>query len=199
MAQKIFFPIFNICISYFLSFSEVYCKGPILEAVNYHKIYNDSKDFVDSVLLAEPAEINAEFKKIFGPNPIIPKIDRTKLNNFIIKFFNPPESELDVCEPEDWVEKPEKIIGIQDDSLREWALNLHGIWKTLCRKVKQNLFSEKDKHSLLFVKNPFIIPGGRFREFYYWDTYWIIKGLLVSGMDKTSKYMLENLLDMVNE
>lgn len=23
-------------------------------------------------------------------------------------------------------------------------------------------------HSILYVPNPFIVPGGRFREFYYW-------------------------------
>lgn len=27
-----------------------------------------------------------------------------------------------------------------------------------------------------------LIPGGRFQESYYWDTYWIIKGLIVCDM-----------------
>lgn len=33
----------------------------------------------------------------------------------------------------------------------------------------------------------FVIPGGRFRELYYWDTYWIIKGLLLCDMHRTAK------------
>lgn len=37
------------------------------------------------------------------------------------------------------------------------------------------------------------------REFYYWDSYWTIEGLLLSGMDQTVKGMLENFLMMVKE
>lgn len=43
-----------------------------------------------------------------------------------------------------------------------------------------------------------IVPGGRFREFYYWDSYWIIRGLLHSEMYETAKGMLENFLSIIN-
>lgn len=33
---------------------------------------------------------------------------------------------------------------------------------------------------------PIIIPGGRFQECYYWDTYWIVKGLIVCEMFDTA-------------
>ena len=39
---------------------------------------------------------------------------------------------------------------------------------------------------------------GRFREFYYWDTYWIIKALLHCDMSTTVKGILENFLLMVS-
>jgi alpha,alpha-trehalase len=42
-----------------------------------------------------------------------------------------------------------------------------------------------------------IIPGGRFRESYYWDTYWIIKGMLACEMYATSTGVVQNLLDDV--
>ncbi|VEN45451.1 unnamed protein product [Callosobruchus maculatus] len=54
-----------------------------------------------------------------------------------------------------------------------------------------------EQHSLIPVPNTFIIPGGRFKEFYYWDTYWIVKGLLLSDMLETARGMVENLLTMV--
>lgn len=38
------------------------------------------------------------------------------------------------------------------------------------------------------------MPGGRFRESYYWDTFWIIKGLLVCSMVDTAKGLVDNLL-----
>jgi alpha,alpha-trehalase len=31
-----------------------------------------------------------------------------------------------------------------------------------------------------------VVPGGRFRESYYWDSYWIIRGLLVCNMTTTA-------------
>ena len=44
----------------------------------------------------------------------------------------------------------------------------------------------------------FASTGGRFREFYYWDTYWIIQGLLLSEMYDTTRGILENFLSMVD-
>lgn len=41
------------------------------------------------------------------------------------------------------------------------------------------------------------MPGGRFREFYYWDSYWIVRGLLYSEMTKTVRGMLENFLSII--
>ena len=47
--------------------------------------------------------------------------------------------------------------------------------------------------SLLYLPNPFIVPGGRFREVYYWDSYWIIRGLLHCGMKDTARGMIDNM------
>lgn len=55
-----------------------------------------------------------------------------------------------------------------------------------------------DLYSIIHVKNPVIVPGGRFREFYYWDSYWIIRGLLASEMFETAKGMLDNFLSIIN-
>ncbi len=42
-------------------------------------------------------------------------------------------------------------------------------------------------HTLLPLPNPFLIPGDRFREMYYWDSYWVVRGLLVSKMPGTAQ------------
>ena len=39
---------------------------------------------------------------------------------------------------------------------------------------------------------------GRFREFYYWDTYWIVRALLHYDMTTTVKGIVENFLLMVS-
>lgn len=44
------------------------------------------------------------------------------------------------------------------------------------------MLQRPELHTLLWVPHPFVVPGARFREVYYWDSYWVIKGLLVSGL-----------------
>ena len=41
--------------------------------------------------------------------------------------------------------------------------------------------------TMLPMRHYFFVPGQRFRELYYWDTYWIVRGLLVSGMLESAK------------
>lgn len=45
---------------------------------------------------------------------------------------------------------------------------------------------EPARHSLLILPYPAVVAGDRFREIYYWDSYFIIRGLLVSGMKRTA-------------
>lgn len=48
------------------------------------------------------------------------------------------------------------------------------------------------------MKNGVIVPGGRFLEFYYWDSYWIVLGLLHSEMHTTVKGMLRNYFSVID-
>jgi alpha,alpha-trehalase len=48
------------------------------------------------------------------------------------------------------------------------------------------------------MQNTIIVPGGRFRESYYWDTYWIVKGLKVSDMTNTAYNSVMNLLELAD-
>jgi alpha,alpha-trehalase len=98
--------------------------------------------------------------------------------------------------PPDWVESPAFLLDIHDNDARVWGEDLHWRWKALSKRFNHKNLC-KDCYSSLWLPRPFIIPGGRFREPYYWDTYWILRGLLVSGMNTTAKYLLENLAYMV--
>lgn len=53
--------------------------------------------------------------------------------------------------------------------------------------------------SLLKQKYPMIIPGDRFRETYYWDAFWILKGLLASGMHQSAIALTKNFIGLVFE
>jgi alpha,alpha-trehalase len=63
--------------------------------------------------------------------------------------------------------------------------------------MKDDVRKNPDRYSLIHSAYPFVAPGGRFREFYYWDTYWIIKGLLASEMYNSTKSVILNLADMI--
>jgi alpha,alpha-trehalase len=45
---------------------------------------------------------------------------------------------------------------------------------------------------LLFLQNPYVVPGGRFNEMYGWDSYFIIRGLLREGKIDLARGMVEN-------
>jgi alpha,alpha-trehalase len=45
---------------------------------------------------------------------------------------------------------------------------------------------------LLFLENPYVVPGGRFNEMYGWDSYFIIRGLLREGKIDLARGMVEN-------
>ncbi|VDD96064.1 unnamed protein product [Enterobius vermicularis] len=165
-------------------YSMIYCSGDLLAAVNIHSLYTDSKTFVDKPLKDDPAVVYRAFKQQFSGTPLY-DIDRGELRDFVDKYFEEPGTELEPCNLTDWQKEPPMIMKIRDPTLRQWALELNGIWKKLCRKMKP---VNPERNSLIYVPNEFIAPGGRFREFFYWDTYWIIKGLLISGMYNTTKY-----------
>ncbi|VDN40529.1 unnamed protein product [Gongylonema pulchrum] len=123
--------------------------------------------------------------------------DREVLQQFVDEHFDPPGFELIEWYPEDWAAFPSSFLKIEDYHLRRWALHLHRIWRDLCRRVKDDVRLHQELYSLLYVPHPFIIPGGRFREFYYWDSFWIVKGLLFSEMYETAKGIIRNLAYMV--
>ena len=45
---------------------------------------------------------------------------------------------------------------------------------------------------LLFLPNPYVVPGGRFNEMYGWDSYFIVRGLLEDGRRDLARGMVEN-------
>ena len=47
---------------------------------------------------------------------------------------------------------------------------------------------------LLYLDNPYVVPGGRFNEMYGWDSYFIILGLLRDGRRDLAKEMVDNFL-----
>jgi len=47
-------------------------------------------------------------------------------------------------------------------------------------------------HGLLYLENPYVVPGGRFNEMYGWDSYFILRGLLRDGKVDLARGMVDN-------
>jgi alpha,alpha-trehalase len=52
--------------------------------------------------------------------------------------------------------------------------------------------SEISKEGLLYLPNPYVVPGGRFNEMYGWDSYFIILGLVHDHRSDLARGMVEN-------
>ena len=48
------------------------------------------------------------------------------------------------------------------------------------------------KNGLLYLPNPYVVPGGRFNEMYGWDSYFILLGLVSDGRIPLAKGIVEN-------
>lgn len=180
----------------FPCFSDVYCHGDLLHTVQMAKIYKDSKTFVDMKMRHEPAVTVKKFKEFMAQHDEKP--NRGQVKEFVERMFEEEGQEFEHWDPSDWVERPKFLERIKDEDFRNWAADLNLIWKELGRKIKDQVKDSENLYSIIYVKNPVIVPGGRFREFYYWDSYWIFQGLLLSEMTRTVKGMLDNFMYIVD-
>ncbi|KAL3081602.1 hypothetical protein niasHT_034260 [Heterodera trifolii] len=188
----------------------IFCDGKILEAVNYWGertlFMRDSKHFVDRPLLKDAKKVVEEFKTIFEVTEwnkfMVSEMSEAqvdKLAKFVKQNFGMADEALIEHVPEDWVESPSNFKKIKDKKLGKWATELNKMWKEMSKKMPKDMDKNgNQRHSLIYLSNPFFVSGGRFREFRYWDSYWMARGLIASGMTKSVKHMCQNFAEMIN-
>ncbi|CAD6195854.1 unnamed protein product [Caenorhabditis auriculariae] len=176
----------------------IYCSGRLLQAVMAVRLYKDSKTFLDQPIRNNYTanQIIAEFDRRF---PDFDSITRADVKKFVDEHFEKEGHELEICHLPDWVPKPKSLDSIVDPEYQEFATRLHYIWIELCREMSTEVRDQPERFSLLYVPRSFVVPGGRFREFYYWDAYWIVKGLLASELHETAKNMVINFAYMIHK
>ncbi|KAI8086001.1 trehalase, partial [Halteromyces radiatus] len=170
--------------------SPIYCEGPLLKTVQLAKLFNDSKTFVD-MPTSKPVDQVLEAFHALGQNP-----DKTSIQSFVETNFAKEGSEMKphniTIHPLEWLDKVDDLI------YRGWINSLHHAWSSLTFEFDTSHLCQGCVSSTLPVKRPFVVPGGRFREFYYWDSYFVIEGLLQSGLNSLALDMIENFLDFVD-
>ncbi|XP_048777077.2 trehalase-like isoform X2 [Ostrea edulis] len=173
--------------------SPIFCHGELLDTIQRLRLFPDSKTFVDMSLRESPDAVLSAFNAI--PKPM----GEAQARKFVADYFSGPGEEFQSWEPEDLPRLPSFVNRIMDPALRDYAWDLCRIWRDLGRKIKSDVNHHQERYSLVYLPHPFIVPGGRFRETYYWDTYWVIKGLLLCEMTDTVKGMLENFVLMIQK
>ncbi|XP_055853800.1 trehalase-like isoform X2 [Episyrphus balteatus] len=175
--------------------NDVYCTGKLLDYVQMNSIFKDSKTFVDMKLKNPPNVTIEKFEDFLKSKNQKPS--KADLEQFVKDNFDDLGKEFETYTPHDWIERPRFLDLIRDPDLKQWGSDLNGIWKILGRKMIDDVHKNPEYYSIIPVDNAVIVPGGRFIEFYYWDSYWIIRGLLHSQMHSTARGMLSNFLSII--
>ncbi|VUC26789.1 unnamed protein product [Clonostachys rosea] len=178
--------------------SPIYCHGELLKQIELAQPFSDSKTFVDMPAIKPLEEIQAAFDKLEKPLS-----NNSALNDFLDEYFADAGGEL-VAVPEDQLTTdPVFLNNINDTVIQEFTKKVIDIWPDLTRQYSPSSSSNCTNcpNSFIPVNHTFVVAGGRFREPYYWDSYWVIEGLLRTGGSFTeiSKNIIENFLDFVED
>jgi alpha,alpha-trehalase len=143
-------------------------EGELFEAVANSKLFTDSKVFVDSIPKKEPSKILYDYKKQKD-------LEGFSLKSFIFENFTLPEEF-----------EPTKTSLERKLEMFEY---IDQYWDKLLKALKP----QAPDSTLIALPEKHIIPGGRFRECYYWDTYFIIEGLFASKREDIVDKLVKNL------
>ena len=134
-------------------------------------MFADSKTFADARPRLAPAEIVAHYASARSS-------PQFNLQAFVTEQFELPRP---VGE------------GFQTDTSQKMEDHIRALWSVLTRPPD----TPDAQSSLIPLPNPYVVPGGRFREVYYWDSYFTMLGLIASGRTDLVKSMLDNFAYLI--
>jgi len=83
--------------------------------------------------------------------------------------------------------------GFRTDSSQTMEQHIEALWPLLTRPPD----SADARSSLIPLPHPYVVPGGRFREVYYWDSYFTMLGLVQNGRTDLVRSMLDNFAYLI--
>jgi alpha,alpha-trehalase len=140
--------------------------------VQMHRIFNDSKSFVDCVPNGKPEDILATYRA------------EKSTDGFDLAAFVQTHFVLQMVPPNHYISDPDKSLPDHIDDL----------WPVLTRRPHEH----PPYSSLLPLPNAYVVPGGRFGEMYYWDSYFTMLGLSASGRHDLLHAMADNFAWLID-
>jgi len=144
--------------------------SPLFEDVQETKIFPDGKTFVDCLPKFPEEEIVAKYQEF-------KKQEGFNLRQFVLDNFELPVPHAN---------------HYQSDINKSAEENIETLWPVLTRKP------DEKKGSLIPLPYPYIVPGGRFGEIYYWDSYFTMLGLHASGKTEMIENMVNNFAHLID-
>lgn len=145
--------------------------GDLFRAVQLAPVFEDSKTFPDCLPKQSPETILADYEVQKDQ----PGFD---LEAFVLEHFALP---------------PNPTSGFQTDTTNNIEEHIQELWPVLTRAP-----SAGGNSSLIGLPNPYVVPGGRFREIYYWDSYFTMLGLAEDGRDDLIESMVKNFAYLID-
>ena len=155
-------------------YDPAHALGPLFADVQNARVFPDSKTFVDARPLEDPARIASEYAAERGK----PGFD---LRAFVASHFVAPAP---AATP---------VAAASADTTVTMEAHIRALWPVLTRAADR----PDPRSSLIPLPNPYVVPGGRFREVYYWDSYFTMLGLVESGRVDLVRSMLDNFAHLV--
>jgi alpha,alpha-trehalase len=141
-------------------------------AVQMGCVFTDSKTFVDCAPRGDPEQILEDYRGQCDD-------DGFDLSGFVHRHFAPPE-----VHASHYVSPPGQPLKDHIDSL----------WGVLTRHPREH----PSNSSILPLPNAYVVPGGRFGELYYWDSYFTMLGLAESGRHDLLASMANNFAYLID-
>jgi alpha,alpha-trehalase len=148
--------------------------GQLFRRVQMDRIFADGKTFVDMVPSTSASAIMEAYEQAS-------KVESFDLKAFVEANFDPPV---------------QTESGFTSDASRNISDHINALWPVLTRKAGSD---EGAAGSLLPLPNDYVVPGGRFREVYYWDSYFTLLGLQASDKGELVRDMVENFAFLIDE
>ncbi len=150
--------------------SQVY--GALFERAQAEKVFPDGKTFADAVAKEAPAEVLRKYEAAR-------KLPGFSLRDFVAANFDVPGAAQS---------------GFRTAPREEIRAHIDRLWDVLTREPHESTAAD----SQLPLTTRYVVPGGRFREMYYWDSYFTMVGLQASGRDDLVADMVQNFAGLID-
>ncbi|MBT8183699.1 MAG: alpha,alpha-trehalase TreF [Eudoraea sp.] len=146
--------------------------GELFVKVQLEEVFPDGKTFVDCTAKYPPQSILDKY------------INQKSRSDFDLREFVLENFEVPASISSDFKSDPDKTA----------IEHVNSLWPVLKRESD----SYTEGSTLIPLPKPYVVPGGRFREVYYWDSYFTMLGLAESGELGMIEDMLDNFAHLIN-